>query len=190
MAQVTVERQGQSAVGPLREPSRSWAASTFDAFRFRDYRTIWIGSFIAFLAVNMSATAQGVVAYDLTGNNSAVGSVMLGQGIAMMFLNPFGGAISDRFAKRLLILFSQVVIGGVALAVAVLITTGHISILFLAIGSFTMGAMFAVLGPSRTALVGEIVSPERIGNSMALMQVGNNFGRIAGPFMAAALLVL
>ena len=152
MAQVTVDRHSQDTAPPVEEVSRSWADSTFDAFRFRDYRTIWIGSFIAFLAVNMSSIAQGVVAYDLTGNNSAVGTVMLGQGAAMMFLNPFGGAISDRFSKRLLILISQVVIGGVALCVAVLITTGHIDILFLALGSFVMGAMFAVLGPSRTAL--------------------------------------
>jgi predicted MFS family arabinose efflux permease len=185
MAEVTAERP--EAVSPA---SRGWAASTFDAFRFPDYRTIWFGSFIAFLAVNISQTAQGVVAYDLTGSNSAVGSVMLGQGIAMMFLNPFGGAISDRFPKRLLILFSQFVIGGVAFSVAMLITTGQISILFLAIGSFTMGSMFAILGPSRTALVGEVVSPERIGNAMALMQVGNNFGRIAGPFLAATFLVI
>jgi MFS family permease len=170
--------------------SRGWASSTFDAFRFPDYRTIWFGSFIAFLAVNISQTAQGVVAYDLTGSNSAVGKVMLGQGIAMMFLNPFGGAVSDRFPKRLLILFSQFVIGGVAFGVAILLTTGNISILYLAIGSFTMGSMFAILGPSRTALVGEVVSPERIGNAMALMQVGNNFGRIAGPFLAATFLVI
>jgi MFS family permease len=170
--------------------ARGWRASTFEAFRFADYRRIWIGSFIAFLAVNMSSTAQGVVAYDLTGNNSAVGSVMLGQGIAMMVLNPFGGAISDRFPKRVLILLAQFVIGGVALVTAVLLSTGSISILFLALGSFVMGSMFAVLGPARTALAGEIVSSERIGNAMALMQVGNNFGRIAGPFMAGALLVL
>jgi len=190
VAQVTVDRHSQVETEPVPEPSRSWAASTFDAFQFRDYRTIWIGSFIAFLAVNISSVAQGFVAYDLTGNNSAVGTVMLGQGVAMMFLNPFGGAVSDRFSKRLLILFSQFVIGGVSFSIAMLITTGHISILFLAVGSFTMGSMFAILGPARTALTGEVVSPERIGNAMALMQVGNNFGRIAGPLLAGLLLII
>jgi MFS family permease len=185
MAEVTAERP---EAGPA--PALGWAATTFQAFRFRDYRTVWVGSFFAFLAVNMAGTAQGVVAYDLTGDNGAVGSVMFGQGIAMMFLNPFGGAIADRFPKRLLILISQLVIGGIMLTIALLITTGHISILFLALGSFIMGAMFAVLGPSRTALLGEVVSPGGIGNAMALLQVGGNFARIGAPLLATTLLIL
>jgi MFS family permease len=86
---------------------------------------VFSGAFIAFLAVNISSVAQGFVAYDLTGNNSAVGTVMLGQGVAMMFLNPFGGAVSDRFSKRVLILSSQFVIGGVAFSTAMLIHRTH-----------------------------------------------------------------
>jgi hypothetical protein len=57
------------------ELRRSWAASTFDAFRFPLYRVVWLGSFFAFMAFNMASTAQGVVAFDITGNNHAVGFV-------------------------------------------------------------------------------------------------------------------
>ena len=41
----------------------------------------------------MSTTAQNVVAFELTGNNRAVGFVAFGQGVAMLFLAPFGGAL-------------------------------------------------------------------------------------------------
>ena len=169
-------------------PARIWANTTFSAFQFPVYRVVWWGSFIGFLAFNMSATAQSVVAYDLTGNNRAVGMVMFGQGIAMLLLNPFGGAIADRFNKRLLIIATQAVIGGVILAMAILLATGSISIFWLAAGSFMTGTMFAVLGPTRTSLLGDVVSSERIGNAMALLQVGGNFGRICAPFLAGALL--
>jgi MFS family permease len=175
---------------PVAAPGRSrvWANTTLAAFQFPVFRIVWWGSFIGFLAFNMSGVAQGVIAYDLTGNNRAVGTVMFGQGLAMLLLNPFGGAIADRFNKRFLIITTQTVIGAVILATAMLLLTGHISIAWLAVGSFTTGAMFAVLGPTRTALLADAVSSTHIGNAMALLQVGGNFGRICAPFLAGALL--
>lgn len=185
----------QAAATDAPEPSaleaelrRSWAANTFDAFRFPLYRVVWLGSFFAFMAFNMASTAQAVVAFDITGNNHAVGFVAFGQGLAMFFLNPFGGAIADRFLKRLLLLVAQAVIGTVMFAMAVLLAFDAITILYLATGSFIMGTMFSFLGPTRTALLAEYVEPSRIGNAMALMQVGNNFARIGGPFLAGTLL--
>ncbi len=190
MTHETAEDDAAEANQPGAPPNaaRTWAATTFDAFRFPVYRVVWLGSILSFLAFNMSWTAQSVVAYDLTGSNSAVGSVMFGQGLAMLVLNPFGGAIADRFAKRTLILIGQSVIGGVMLTIAILLAVDKISILILAIGAFTVGSMFSFLGPTRTALLGEIVSGERIGNAMALLQVGGNFTRISGPFVAGSLL--
>ncbi len=168
--------------------SRIWANTTLAAFQFPVYRILWLGSFIGFLAFNMSGVAQGVIAYDLTGNNRAVGTVMFGQGLAMLLLNPFGGAIADRFNKRVLIIATQTVIGAVILTMAMLLLTDNISIAWLAVGSFVTGLMFAILGPSRTALLADVVSSARIGNAMALLQVGGNFGRICAPFLAGALL--
>jgi MFS family permease len=166
----------------------SWVSNTFDAFRFPTYRVLWLGTILSFIAFNTSMTAQNVVAYDLTGDNSAVGAVVFGQGLAMLLLNPFGGAIADRFSKRFLIILSQFVIGGIALSTAILIVFDAISVPLLALGAFGVGCMFAFLGPTRTALISDVVPEDRIGNGMALIQVGGNFARISGPFLAAALL--
>ncbi len=146
---------------------KSWLSSTLAAFDTPLYRLIWIGSFVGFLAFNMSGTAQSVVAFDLAGNNRAVGTVMFGQGAAMLLLNPFGGTIADRLNKRLLLIVTQTVIGGVILATAVLLRAGVMSIPLLALGAFTTGSMFAFLGPSRASILGDIVAPARIGNAMA-----------------------
>jgi len=185
-----VSATGEPLAAEAPSAARSWAATTFDAFQFPGYRVVWLGSVLAFVAFNMASTAQNVVAFDLTGTNSAVGIVSFGQGIAMLLLNPFGGAIADRFSKRLLVLFAQGVIGVTMLAIAILLAADEISVLFLALGSFTMGSMFSLLGPARTALLGEVVSGERIGNAMALLQVGNNFGRVSGPLLAGILLAV
>jgi MFS family permease len=48
--------------------------------------------------------------------------------------------------------------------------------------------MFAFLGPARASILGDVVPHDRIGNAMALLQVGGNVGRIVAPFVAGALL--
>jgi MFS family permease len=192
MAEVATRRDGEAVAGTAQTPellgAPGWMANTFDAFRYPTYRVIWIGTILSFLAFNIAMTAQGAVAFDLTGSNRAVGAVVFGQGIAMVFLNPFGGAIADRFSKRFLILLAQVVIGGTMLALAILMFTDRISILILAVGAFTVGAMFSFLGPTRTALMGEIVPEERMGNALALVQLGGTASRMLGPLLAGVML--
>ena len=193
MAEATAEGDLASAQ-PLPAPAlpptagKTWLNSTLAAFDTPLYRLIWLGSFVGFLAFNMSGTAQSVVAFDLAGNNRAVGTVMFGQGAAMLLLNPFGGTIADRLNKRLLLIVTQTVIGAVILSTAILLQLGLMSIALLAIGAFTTGSMFAFLGPSRASILGDIVEPERVGNAIALLQVAGNVGRICAPFIAGALL--
>lgn len=165
-----------------------WVNTTFDSLRNRNYRILWTGTALSFIAFMMSMTGQSVVAFDLSGSNQAVGAVQFGQGAAMLALAPFAGAMADRLSKRLVILFCQTVIGLLMLAIAILIYTSAISVLFLAAASFLMGTMFAFLGPARQAYLGELVEPERRGNAVALQQVAMNATRVVGPFLVGGLL--
>jgi MFS family permease len=131
---------------------------------------------------------QGVVAYELTGNNRAVGFVVFGQGIAMTVLNPISGAIADRISKRSLILGCQVIAFICMVVTGVLVRTELITLPLLLIGSLGLGITFAFNGPARNALLGDVIPGERLGNAIALMQVGANFARTAAPFLAGALL--
>jgi MFS family permease len=187
VAGLTVDRDGESRALAASRAS-GWASQTFDALRIRNYRVLWIGTVLAFVAFQMSMTAQNVVAFELANNNRAVGFVGMGQGIAMLVLAPFGGAVADRVSKRFMLLLCQVTLGGSLLATGILIQTGYITVLFLACGAFITGLSFSFLGPTRTAYIGELVRPERRGNAIALTQVGMNATRIFGPFLAGALL--
>ncbi len=169
-------------------PGSGWVATTFDALSIRSYRVLWIGTLFSFVAFMMSTTAQSLVAFDLTGNNRAVGSVMFGQGVAMLVLTPFGGAIADRVSKRFMLLLCQGIIGLSMFGLGVLIAMDAITVFFLAAGAFVTGMMFSFLGPTRTAYMGDIVDEERRGNAMALTQVGMNATRVFGPSLAGGLM--
>jgi MFS family permease len=164
--------------------------TTFAALALRNFAVLWAGSFLAFTAFFMSTVVQAIVAFDLTGKNGAVGIVMLGQGLAMAILGPFGGAIADRVSKRFVTAACQLVIGLVFLAIAVLIATDTVSVLFLGIGSFVIGTMFAFMGPARQAWVVELVGPELRANAVALTQVALNASRIIAPALGGLLVAM
>jgi MFS family permease len=136
----------------------------------------------------MSTVVQSVVAFELTGSNTAVGFVVFGQGLSMFALGPLGGALADRWPKRATIAICQLVTTCVFFALAALLAADAIHLAFLAAGSFVMGAMFAFLGPGRQAFVVELVDESQRGNAIALTQVANNLSRALGPAVAGALL--
>src|SRR3990172_2046008 len=171
-------------------PMLRFLRTTFAALALRNFAVLWAGSFLAFTAFFMSTVGQAIVAFDLTGKNGAVGIVMLGQGLAMAILGPFGGAIADRVSKRFVTAACQLVIGLVFLAIAVLIATDTVSVLFLGIGSFVIGTMFAFMGPARQAWVVDLVGPDLRANAVALTQVALNASRIIAPALGGLLLAL
>ena len=168
----------------------SWFRRTFSSLSNPNYRTLWLGTSVAFLAFMMSSIVQSIVAFDLTGKNGAVGVVALGMGIATIVISPFGGVIADRVSKRRLVLIGQIIIGVNFLLVGLLIVTDNITIALLAGSTFVMGAVFAFIGPARQAWIGELVEGPELGNAIAMQQVGMTGTRVVGPLLVAVLVAI
>lgn len=154
----------------------------------KQFRLLFLGTTLSMLAFGMMQVVQGVVAFNLTGKNGSVGFVYLGQGFAMLILSPLGGALSDRVSKKKMLTSAQFVIGAMFGVVAVLIVTGWITILLLAGGALILGCMFSMMGPTRQAWVGDLLSGEEMAKGVALQQLMMNATRIIGPLTAGALI--
>jgi MFS family permease len=168
----------------------NWFSTTFQALHNRDFRILWIGTSFSFLAFNMSWIVQSVVAFDIAGNNSAVGIVFTGMGVATLFVAPFGGVIADRVSKRRLLLVGQSIMSATFVAVGVLIITDQITILWLFLSTLLMGLVFSFIAPARQAWVGQILPRDEVTNGVALTQVAMSATRVIGPAIAAILLTL
>jgi len=138
----------------------------------------------------MSWVVQSVVAFELTGKNSAVGIVGVGMGVAALVVGPFGGVIADRLRKRPLLLVGQSLIGLAFFGVGLLIVTDQITILWLVLSTFAMGLIFSFIGPARQAWVGELLEGRMLANGVALAQMGMSITRVLGPFVAGAMIAL
>ncbi len=56
----------------------SGRSATFASLEDPTYRRLWLGGLVSFLAVQMEFIARGWLAYELTGTNSGLGAVFLG----------------------------------------------------------------------------------------------------------------
>ncbi len=169
-------------------PMGAWASHTFAAFASPRFRILWLGSLLAYIAFFMSTVVQAVVAFDLSGNNRAVGFVVFAQGLAQLALGPLGGALADRLSKKSVILACQVTIMLCFAGLGVLVAADVIDVMYLAIGSFIIGMAFSFLGPSRQAFMLELVDQARRGNAVALSQVALNASRVVAPLIAGVML--
>ncbi len=147
-----------------------------------------------FLGYGVSLTGSGMVPVALTfailgqGRGAGdVGLVLAAETAAMVVLLLAGGVIADRFARRHVMVASDVVRCIVQLAFAALLLTSRPPIgVAMAVGA-VLGAGQAFFGPALTGLVPEITSAARLQDANALIGIAKWGGRVAGPALAGLL---
>ena len=165
-----------------------WRATTFAALSDEQYRRLWIGGLVSFLAVQMEFISRGWLAFRLTGSNAGLGAVYLGFGVPMLLLTPWGGVAADRLPKRAVLMGCQATLALSSATVAVAEIFGFLTYPLLIGTAVLQGAGFSFLGPARMAFTGELVGRERLGNAVVLQQMSMNGTRVFGPSVAGLLI--
>lgn len=164
--------------------------SRFPILQKREFRLLFLGTTFMHIGIGMMTVIQGIVAFDLTGKNSAVGLVALGTGATQVLIGLIGGALADRLPKRILLLGAQALIAVVYVISGALVLSGAITIPLLVLLTLTLGAIFAIMAPARQAWVADLLEGEELSTGMALTQTAMNAARIVGPFIVGALVGL
>jgi predicted MFS family arabinose efflux permease len=100
-----------------------------------------------------------------------------------------GGVLADRFNKKTILMASQVIQLGMALVLAALYFSGHLSIWAVVIVGFITGLAQSQSAPTYQAFLTSIVPREVIPRAVAMNSLQFNLSRSIGPPIAAALLV-
>lgn len=165
-------------------------SNTLAAFGARDFRLLWGGTLFSTTAFMTSFLLVPIVAYEITGSYTASGIAQMGSGCSMLLLGPIGGVIADRYAKKPMVLISQIIPGLIILGAGILVVTELMTIWMLFLSSLLMGVGFALMGPARQAWLGELVPRQLLNNGIALTQVAQNISQVLGPMLGSILLLL
>ena len=135
----------------------------------------------------MQFLLRGLLAWDLTEREGALGLTYLCFGVSLLIATPLGGVASDRLSKRIVLIGSQLVIATAAAAMGLAVTTGVVQFWMLLIAAVAQGLAFGFFGPARIAISSELVGREQLGNAITLSLLSMNGTRVFAPAIAGVL---
>ncbi len=162
-------------------------ADPYAALRFRDFRLLISGRFIAQIGEMMVSVSVGWELYERTHEPFALGLVGLVQVIPVMLLALPGGYVADRYNRRMVTLVSQLVLITCSLALTALsLTQGPLPLLYLVLA--LIGAARAFNNPAESALTPLVVPPEHFFNATTWNTTVWQLSAILGPAVGGLLI--
>jgi MFS family permease len=156
----------------------------------RNYRWYWISGLGTTGAQGIHQLAAAWLVLDLTGSVGELGIVVFLQGLPMALVTIFGGVLADRYSRQRLVKLSQAITALNLVILAALTLTNSVQIWQVYVSSIFAGAMLAVTGPARAALVRSVISSERLSQGIALNAMQMQSSRIVWPTLTGGLIAL
>jgi MFS family permease len=147
-------------------PSSRWQA--FSAMRHSNYRIFWF-SLLAFVSAQQVIQLVLLWAvYDLTDSAYYVGALGLANSLPAILVTMVGGVIADRMDRRLVLMFAMSLQTIVAAGVVVIGIAGVVAAWHLVVAAALIGSLMGLEGPSRQAILPNLVDRKDLMNAVAL----------------------
>ena len=159
------------------------------AFEVRNFRLIWTGAFLSSIGSWIQDVALLWVIHTEFKNPAYLGWRQFSSELPMVAFMLLGGVLADRFNKKTILMTSQFIQLGMALVLAALYFTGHLSIWAVVTVGFITGLAQSQSAPTYQAFLTSIVPREVIPRAVAMNSLQFNLSRSIGPPIAAAELV-
>lgn len=149
----------------------------------RPFGALAVARIVSLTGDSLSLVALMLLVADRAGDALAVALLLLVGDFAPSLLSPVAGAISDRFDLKRVMIVSEVVQGGLILAIALTLPPLPVLLVLVALRAMA-GQVF--LPASRTAMPA-LVADADLPAANSLLGFGANGGEVLGPLIAAAL---
>src|SRR5436305_13876014 len=91
----------------------------------RDFRLLFFGQLTSFLGSQLTLVAVPVQIFSMTGSSLQVGLVSLGQMVPLIVGSLIGGAVADAMDRRILLLYTQILLACTSVALALNAMSSH-----------------------------------------------------------------
>ena len=159
-------------------------AGKLAALGYRDFRLFWTGLLISNIGTWMQMTATNWLLYQLTNSAVLLGLNGIFRAVPAIGLGVISGTFADRYDRRKLMLFTEIVSGILALALGVLDHSGHIEPWHIYAFTFLNAAVGSFDGPARQALFPNLVPRAVLPNAVALNSLLWKGSALVGPSLA------
>lgn len=167
----------------------SFFKTTFRALQYRNFRLFWFGQWISLTGTWMQRTAQTWLVYTVTKSPMLVGIVGVCQFMPMLLFSLFAGVLVDRFSKKKILIFTQLVFMLQAALMTLLTYTGQIQYWHILLLSTLFGFTQTLDMPARQSFFIDLVGKENLTNAISLNSTIVNLARIIGPAVSGVVML-
>ena len=160
----------------------------FSALRYSNFRWFWLNGATQAMGQGMQFLTIGILVLDSTDSSYQLGLVIFAYGVPNLAFSLVGGIIADRTDRLRLLVSTRVVESGLLLALAILKLSGVMELWHVFAVSALLGTVQAINGPTRMALVADLVDRKDLMNAVALHTMVNQSGQIIGPALAGGVI--
>ncbi len=177
---VEAEAGGEPSTGP----------ALIQPLRIRDFRLLFAGETVSVLGDQFHFIALAWLALQVTGSGLALGTVLMTAAIPRAVFMLVGGAFSDRFSPRTLMLVSNVVRGAVVGLLAALVLAGRAELWHLYVLAGIFGVVDAFFYPAMSTIIPMLVPGRMLAPANAVIQGSSQIMSLIGPALAGALIAV
>ncbi|MGD0576813.1 MAG: MFS transporter, partial [Candidatus Staskawiczbacteria bacterium] len=147
----------------------------------RNYQLHFFGQLISFSGLWLQLMAQKWCVNELTHSQTKVGYIVSAPWFMTAAVVLLGGFASDRFSKRWLIFWTQIVSAILCFALAIMFFCHCETVAGMIVISLIFGAMIGIDNPARHSLAPELVKKENIGSAVAISAMTVMLAQTIGP---------
>jgi MFS family permease len=151
---------------------------------------IWGGQFISMLGSGLTSFGLGVWIYDRTGQATPFALTALFSTLPALILMPIGGAIADRYNRRILMILSDTGSAIITALVALILFTGDLQVWHIYVLAFFASVFGAFQEPAYSASITMLVPKTDLARASGIMQMGQAGSAILTPVLAGGLYAL
>jgi MFS family permease len=156
----------------------------------RNFRLLWVGESISLLGDQFYMIALPWLVLQLTGSALAMGTVLAVAGIPRALFMLIGGALTDRFSPRALMIWSNLVRMIFVGLLAGLVLTGSIQLWTLYALALIFGLADAFFYPAQSSIIPRLVGMDKLQAANSLAQGMGQLSLFVGPALAGVIIAL
>jgi len=154
----------------------------------RNFRLLWIGEGVSVLGDHFTMIALPWLVLQLTGDSLAMGSVLALAAIPRALLMLVGGALTDRFSSRNMMLVSNLVRFLLVASLTALVFAERVEIWMLYVFAVSFGVADAFFYPAQSSMAPQLVKKEHLQVANSLIHGTMMLAMLAGPLLAGLII--
>ncbi|RUT44539.1 amino acid adenylation domain-containing protein [Paenibacillus anaericanus] len=153
----------------------------------RMFFTVILGQLMSILGSGLTGIAIGVWVFSQTGSVADFAAISSASLIPGILILPIAGAIVDRYNRRLVMLFSDVMMAIPIIVLAILMATNSLEVWHIYVTSAVGSIARSFHRPAFMAAIAQIIPKQYLGHANGLVQLATSTSEMIAPLIGVAL---